>query len=463
MNFLGCKSFAPLALFCVLVFLVSCTSTPGHQANEVKETELADSFSTAELIRKGDDALAQRAYEEAQVPYAMALKEQPNDIDLLYKLSVVHYEQGSFDVAKNLLATIVNMNEEHAAAYEMLGLIALKEQDLDQVASHFLAALDIEPNRWRSLNGMGVVQDMLGEHTDAQDYFRQALDFSPVRAKIENNLGYSFYLNGEFDQALYYFRKATQTNPDYEKAWANLALVYVRKNRIEDARYAFSKLAEDHVVSNNLGFLSILQGDFDTARRELSRAIVLSPTHYPIASENLATMKSKEFASEIGLVDLPESVEKPKQKVSVATLGESKQQPPIMVIKNALYKEPKKKTVVKKVTPKPNGMTAHYLTFLGYEIDQKNAKSLENALLSFQTTHQLNITYKADAATSKVLKAQTFQRVKVILASLGLAVDHRQEGIDAVTLQSLSRFQKNNSLKANGKIDAATLLALASL
>ncbi len=466
-----CLSICFLALFSGL-FLSSCVSklnTPAlsNNSHSVDTSEQ----KTNEIIAKGDEALARRAYDDAQVQYALAVKNQPNNIDVLYKLAVVHYEKESYDVARDLLQVILDKNAEHVGAYEMLGIIALKNEDTDTAENRLSQALHRNESRWRSHNAMGVVKDMQSKHTEAQHHFELALLNNPNKAQTQNNLGYSYYLSGSYQQAETHFLKATQINANYEKAWANLGLLYVRMKQYENARYAFSKVVDDHAVANNLGYLSMLQGDDAMARQELSRALLLAPTHYPRASENLASLNTKARTQVTSAGKKLQGNDLAVEAVVVGEIVEEKklQQESQVVIKESAFSSENTSThpvSVPKSAKKPqaperldSSLSEQYLALLGYPISNE-FQSLKHTLMSFQTAHQLEPTGVLGKASLDLLETEAIKQVKSLLVSLNFEADPNNGNLDAITVASLKMLQRKNALPVNGKLNKKTLSLL---
>ena len=490
-----CHSVVFVALFCI-IFLASCASNPGAPNSAKNSTSDALSERAFKnIVSKGDEALSSGSFSDAQVQYALAIKEQPNNIELLYKLAIVHYEENSFDVSRDLLETIIDKDVEHLGAYEMLGLIALKDENITLAEKYLEKALALDINRWRSQNAMGIVKDMQSMHVEAQLHFKQALLSALDKAQIENNLGYSYYLDGNYSQAENHYRNATQINPDYEKAWANLGLLYVRNMQYEDARYAFRKLVDDHIVSNNLGFLSMLQGDNEMARQELSRALLLAPTYYPKASENLTSLDTnRKFADSgaLGKLGKPvvQGVNKPteKDKVPEAMLNagvkgnnvavnvaqanaatksdeSSINSAPQIIIMESAFTSSANTDALQKAKQRQrelgNNLNRQYLELLGHRIsDSEN--SFYNSVLSFQATHLLEPTGELDSKSTELLTKQAGKRVRAILASLNYDISTSSEILDEDSVEQLRQFQRNNSLRVSGKIDRDTLLLITS-
>ena len=465
-----CQSAYLFALFCI-ISLASCATNPNPPGTAKNKTSVASSEQAFNsIVTKGDEALSSRAFSDAQVQYALAIKEQPNNIELLYKLAIVHYEKKSFDVARELLRTIIDRDDAHIGAYEMLGLIALKGEDMTLAEKNLEKAIELDSTRWRSQNAMGIVKDMQSIHAEAQQHFQQALRSSPDKAQIENNLGYSHYLDGNFNQAEKHYRNATQFNPNYEKAWANLGLLFVRSKQYENARYAFGKVVDDHIASNNLGFLSMLQGDNEMARQELSRAILLAPTYYPKASENLTSLDTnKRFSNSVELALMSANAnshsvaaEPLESNLTVETDNDAVKGAQVIILESA-YTTDSTTDIAKKSTQGKravgDNLSRQYLKVLGHQVSD-DSDSLYYSVLSFQANHLLEPTGVLDGKSMELLTKQARKRVKAMLVALNYDVNSGSEILDAESIESLKQFQRNNSLSVSGEVDKDTLLVL---
>ena len=95
------------------------------------------------------------------------------------------------------------------------------------------------------------------------------------------NLGYSLYLSGELDAAEIQTRKAIALNNADPRGWSNLGLIYVRKHRYEDAAEVFSRVMPAHEALNDVGYLAMLDGQYEVAVDYLQQAIESNPQYYP--------------------------------------------------------------------------------------------------------------------------------------------------------------------------------------
>ena len=88
----------------------------------------------------------------------------------------------------------------------------------------FNAAVTLDPESLRALNGLAASYDKLGRFDLAERYYANALEIDPQSSTTLNNLGYSKLLQGELDEALKLFELAGRHSPDNPLIAANTEL-----------------------------------------------------------------------------------------------------------------------------------------------------------------------------------------------------------------------------------------------
>ena len=110
-------------------------------------------------------------------------------------------------------------------------------------------------------------------------------------AEILNNLGYSYYLSGDWEKAKKYFLQAIHVNREYERAWSNLGLLYARNSEYKQSVTAFTNVMETHEAWNQVGYLSMISGDYEASEAQLKKAILTAPYYYEDAHHNLTRLE----------------------------------------------------------------------------------------------------------------------------------------------------------------------------
>lgn len=280
-----------LGITIILLLVAGCATTgTGNQTLEADQAETPKSIE--EMLELGDGAARAGDLDTAQLNYALAVQEDPNHKEAVYKLAFVHRALGSLGVAESLLRHLHALDPQSEVVLLLLGATLLEAEDLAGAEAAFQETLQVNNIAHEAFNGLGVMFDLRAEHARAQDHFSKAIAVKPRNPKYLNNLGYSFYLSGNYIEAERYFNEALRYDSNYERAWANLALLYSRIDRFADADAAFRKIVKEHQAANNLGYIGLIDGNDQIAYKYLNRAIEISPSYYDLANRNMQMLEN---------------------------------------------------------------------------------------------------------------------------------------------------------------------------
>lgn len=138
-------------------------------ANQHPENSYAQKILGNALFHKG-------RLTEAESRYRSALDIEPNNIDLMYDLSIALYYQARLTEAMNSLKTVLNMDPEYSAAHYRLGLIYYHLGQHEEAAEHLQKCTTLTPDFVMSHYHLGVVYSKMGKVEEAIQEFDQQLD-----------------------------------------------------------------------------------------------------------------------------------------------------------------------------------------------------------------------------------------------------------------------------------------------
>ena len=260
--------------------------------------EAAGNDVTAEqAVASGDQALALGDLDRAMFEYVRALEISGGDAATLNKIGALHSHLGNTQLAARAYALSLRFEPENAVALEGIGLLLLRERRYEDARKQLEAALEQEPQRWQSHNGLGMLADLDGEHVIAATHFRKALDnlsnasARTDRARVLNNLGYSIYMSGDPAGALPYFYRALDNHLKFDLAWQNIGLVHAVQGNYDKALNAYMQVMSKPEAYNNLGFICMINKQYNNAEHYFRTAIRLSPSYYVKAHENLERLE----------------------------------------------------------------------------------------------------------------------------------------------------------------------------
>lgn len=296
--------FATLAPL-TLSFLCACASLPpgaadpsqavaaGHRQPDPEATPAngRPAGPAEEARRNAAAALTKGDVEGALQLYVEAVKLDPEDSESLYAIGALHERRGNKTLAIRAYAEAVAVDPVHALALERLGLAQLEARDSASAEETLRRALDVQPDLWRAHDALGIIEDMDGRHEAATVHYTEAMRLQPTIASIVNNRGYSRYLAGDLEAARNDFRRAIEIDPKYERAWKNLGLVHARLHEYDPALRALSQVMPRHVAANDVGYVAMRDGNYETANALFEEAIMTSPRYYPTAQQNVAELR----------------------------------------------------------------------------------------------------------------------------------------------------------------------------
>ena len=180
----------------------------------------------------------------------------------------------------------IALDAANSRAYEGAGLIYLDTKSIPSARTLLENAVELDPISWRAHNGMGIIADLEQRYSDAVSHYQIGLEINPDSAMLLSNIGYSRYLAGDLKQAEQDFLSAISIDNSYMTAWRNLGLVYARTRRYEEAVEVLEISSAEPVAHNDVGYVALLNEDFQEAEALFDEAIRLSPRFYGTAQRN---------------------------------------------------------------------------------------------------------------------------------------------------------------------------------
>ncbi len=147
-------------------------------------------------------------YEEAKSVYDQALKEIPDNADLLYARAMVAEKLDQLDVLEADLRAILERDPNNAEALNALGYTLADRTDrLEEARELISRALELRPQDYYIIDSMGWVYYRLGNHDEAIKYLRRALDMK-LDPEIAAHLGEVLWVTGKKEEARQVWQRA---------------------------------------------------------------------------------------------------------------------------------------------------------------------------------------------------------------------------------------------------------------
>jgi Flp pilus assembly protein TadD len=259
----------------------------------------------ATMLKIAKNAEEQGDYRAAAQTYQQIMDKNPKNATLAISYAEALRRSGKADSALEIFNKVLAEHPDNQDAIEGKGLSELSLASLDAASVTLTKLNEINPNRWRTLNAIGILFATKNLYDESQQYFNAALEKNPNHPAILNNKGLVQALDRDFASALNSLLsagKAAKTPQHLLRADLNAALVYAVAGDLNSAETMASKHLEGPALQNNLGLYALLAKDKDLARAHLNMALSESKMFYEkawnnldnVAQGNTAQTKSKE-------------------------------------------------------------------------------------------------------------------------------------------------------------------------
>jgi tetratricopeptide (TPR) repeat protein len=172
-------------------------------------------FASRFYLAEGELLLEAGAGAEALALYEQALREHPDEPDLLYGRSLVHERMKDVGAAEADQRRILRADAEDSRAMNALGyLLTVHTERLDEARKLIARALELSPDDAAVIDSMGWVEFRQGRHQQALALLEKA--FGKAKdPEIAAHLGEVLWTLGRRDQARAVWDAALTRDPDH--------------------------------------------------------------------------------------------------------------------------------------------------------------------------------------------------------------------------------------------------------
>jgi predicted O-linked N-acetylglucosamine transferase (SPINDLY family) len=222
-------------------------------------------------------------FRQAELTCKDALKESPDNHELLDLLGIIYFESGRYDLAVEYWGKLIQHNQSNEYAYYNLGLACQGKNQFDDAIHCYQKALQINPGFENAYYNLGLACQRKKQPDNAIHYYQKALQLNPASADVYNNLGLIFHEKKQFDNAIAHYSKALELNPDAPNVYNNLGNTLQGKGQYDKAVECFRIALQLNPVSAetsyNLGNTLNTLGRNSEAAAAYENAISINPGH----------------------------------------------------------------------------------------------------------------------------------------------------------------------------------------
>jgi tetratricopeptide (TPR) repeat protein len=223
-------------------------------------------------------------FEQAQVYFQQAMKDDPQSAEALYGLGSAYLQLQKSAEARQCFERVLQLHASYPGtlpnAWNNLGILSAREGNLDAAIQQFQRALQIDPEHSVALQNLGsayrqkkdwpaakqalehslalnpddpeanytlgMVYAQQDDSKQAHEYLQKALDARPVYPEALNNLGILYLHERQPENAIHSFEECIRVAPAYDQSYLNLARVYAFEGQREKAKVVLRQLLQQH-------------------------------------------------------------------------------------------------------------------------------------------------------------------------------------------------------------------------
>ncbi len=190
-------------------------------------------------LDQANNYFANYDYQEAVGYYLQALRMQPTNSAIYFKLSQCFYNLQQIDQALNYFKQAIDLNDQRLNEQRLMpsfseyaykiAQVCEQKKDFAMAIKFYLESLDSEECRWQAYFNLGNIFARLRQWNTSLKYYQQAMQIKPANYWLLNNAGNVCLELGYFFSAREYYLEAIKLNK-IGSAWTHYYLGEVFQN-----------------------------------------------------------------------------------------------------------------------------------------------------------------------------------------------------------------------------------------
>lgn len=223
-------------------------------------------------------------YEGAITALQEALKSNPQDLTVNYKLAQSYQKAGQLEKAEELYIMLAQLSPEEAKIYFNTIIRMYDDAKMpDKAVAAAQKMIELDPNNYEAYYNLGAMYVKMKKFTDAAATFQKSIELRPDFDIAYANLGYSYSQLKKYSDAINAFKKMVEIVPDNSDGWFNLGINYMQLKKWADAVEPLKKAIElrpDYGVPYyNLGIVYLNLKDNYSAREIHKQLKAVNPEY----------------------------------------------------------------------------------------------------------------------------------------------------------------------------------------
>lgn len=187
--------------------------------------------------RLGDLYRQQNRFEEAIQSYQQALKQEPNNLEVIGNLGITYKANHNLEEAISCYQKIIELNPRSLPAWGNLGNVYQEQRKFEEALHCYKKTLELDPNNPMTFNNIGNLYLSQNDPQQAVKYYQQSIALSrrypqsiPPTMLVDTycNLGNAFAGLNQIAHADHAYQQALQLDPSYLTARWNRSLTLLK-------------------------------------------------------------------------------------------------------------------------------------------------------------------------------------------------------------------------------------------
>ena len=216
---------------------------------------------------------------------AKALEKQyPNNLDVLYTMTMVAQAKNDIKMRKTYLKKILKLDPDNVQALLDEGIDFYNQGNYKEAGETFGKILKNHPNDTQALIWCGRVYYLDNKMSEAEQCYRTALKYQPKNSLAIAELARIKSETNRMAEAIEDIQKAIELEPDAAPHWTDLGSYNLQIGRREEARSAFNRAIElvpdSYFIHIYLAGLNDDLGNKEEAIHHYKKVTELYPQYY---------------------------------------------------------------------------------------------------------------------------------------------------------------------------------------
>lgn len=186
-----------------------------------------------ELYTEGFQLHQQGKLEDAEVLYSQALTIDPNNLNCIFMMANLKYQQFRFPEAEKFIKRAIELNQ-NIRFYDLLSRIKIEKKEYKEAIESAIQGLRINPDNFELNFNIALAFKNHGDYELSLKFYKRAEKLNPNLYLIPYNMSSAYFFLGQPDKATEELRKALALNPNNDELKYFLALSMFREKNYKE-------------------------------------------------------------------------------------------------------------------------------------------------------------------------------------------------------------------------------------